>query len=372
MSSLSQLSPLPAAALTGWREQARALASDGLDLVAHGFGVLTGRNQDETPLPDRLVVLRADGRLGLWRGQNMAIAWIDNEETGDVRPAGAGLTGEDFAKEGLAQWANGREPIGLAVSDELVLGLTVVLPQGPRRLLDLVLTSRAEAESPFAADATLAAWRIQPQGEQRVAELCLFPAERLRPALARLVAAGIKVSAIVPLDSSQTPQWACRPKWLDGGESAPRRAQYSLLARLLLVAGVVFLALSLSRLAWLSWDLSDLAPRADRAQAETRRIAGLRGDGALLLREQRRALRIVATLDDLAQKIPDGAWLTEMALDGDGLRLAGAAPSAADVLSIVNASPTLRAAALQAAVARDASKGLERFRIGAKLRQDTP
>jgi Tfp pilus assembly protein PilN len=383
MSTLSQFSPLPAAsAMTGWREQARALAGDGLDLVTHGWGLLTGRGQDETPVPDRLVVLGACGRLGLWRGPGAAIAWIDDEKPGDAgsagqEPARGRLDSQEpatgrLASQELGRWAHGDAPIGLAISDELVLGLTVPLPQGPRRLLDLVLSNRAAAESPFSADATLAAWRIQPQGEQRVGELCLFPAERLRPALASLAAAGIAISSIVPLDGDRKPLWACRPHWLNDGQSAPRRGRGSLLVKLLLMAGLAFAALSLSRLGWLSWQLSDLAPRADRAQAETRRIASLRADGALLLREQRRALRIVATLDDLAQKIPDGAWLTEMTLDGDGLRLAGAAPSAADVLSLVDACPTLRAAALQAAVARDAGKGLERFRIGAKLRQDTP
>ncbi len=70
------------------------------------------------------------------------------------------------------------------------------------------------------------------------------------------------------------------------------------------------------------------------AEDARRRLEILRGLGE-------RTRRDLAILNELSQRVPNSAWLTQLQIDDDGVRLNGEAQNAADLLRVLNESQTV-------------------------------
>lgn len=78
----------------------------------------------------------------------------------------------------------------------------------------------------------------------------------------------------------------------------------------------------------------------------------------------------VETMDALAQRIPDGAYLEKLAIDGDQLTLIGLSNEAAALVGRLEGAAQWDAPALAGALQQDPRTRMDRFTLMAKLRSD--
>ena len=98
--------------------------------------------------------------------------------------------------------------------------------------------------------------------------------------------------------------------------------------------------------------------RAEAALADIERLAGVRG----------RRPPVVAVIEEVTRLLPDGAYLTELTLEGDQLDLTGFAKSAAPLLEIFERAPLFMDARFSAPSRLDTREDRERFAMRVRLR----
>jgi general secretion pathway protein L len=111
-----------------------------------------------------------------------------------------------------------------------------------------------------------------------------------------------------------------------------------------------------------------------RRQAETaatlqKQIEAKRQEEQFLSDRKRAMPTVTELLATLTQMIPDDAYLTELSVNGDHVRLVGAASSATALLTLIAQSPAFRGAAFQSPIVQDPRLNRERFDITAGIAQ---
>jgi general secretion pathway protein L len=76
---------------------------------------------------------------------------------------------------------------------------------------------------------------------------------------------------------------------------------------------------------------------------------------------------VTELLATLTRLIPDDAYLSEMTINGDHVRLVGAANSATALLTLIAQSPGFRGAAFESPIVQDPRLNRERFDITAGI-----
>jgi general secretion pathway protein L len=120
-------------------------------------------------------------------------------------------------------------------------------------------------------------------------------------------------------------------------------------------------------IATLSAQMAEARHQAETALALQKQIDAKQQE-AQFLSERKRALPTVTELlATLTQLIPDDAYLTEMTISGDRVRLVGAASSATALLTLIDQSRAFRGAAFQSPIVQDPRLNRERFDISAGI-----
>jgi general secretion pathway protein L len=111
---------------------------------------------------------------------------------------------------------------------------------------------------------------------------------------------------------------------------------------------------------------------AARQQAETaaalqKQIDAKRQEREFLTDRKRAMPTVTELLATLTQLIPDDAYLTELTITGDRVRLVGAAKSATALLTLIDQSPSFHGAAFQSPIVQDPRLNRERFDVTAAI-----
>lgn len=281
---------------------------------------------------------------------------------------GAGRT----ARRALA--AEGR--LVMAVPDAWILRRILRLPAAAETRLDAVLSFELEQHIPFSAEEVLWTPRILrrlPDAQQIEVEVAVLPRRLVAPAAAELRAMGVGAPLVakpepgaewpdVPLDMLSPP----RRRWRGRAEAA-------------LALGAILLSLHWGhdQLRQQERVLEAVETRALAARTAAERVLRLEAEveaargrlaAALGLRSGRPAA--VAVLEELAQRLPDDAWLTELRLTGDQLSISGFAARSDTLLEVLDASPIFREVRFAAPVTRGQRDTADRFQLGLRVVPD--
>ena len=106
----------------------------------------------------------------------------------------------------------------------------------------------------------------------------------------------------------------------------------------------------------------------ERRQAD---IEALRHKLEFLQEQKRTPQNVLDILKALTDIIPDSAWLREIAIESDRIRIDGYADAAAELIPLIDASPLFTDVSFLAAITRGRD-GKEKFRIGFRLAGTSP
>lgn len=108
--------------------------------------------------------------------------------------------------------------------------------------------------------------------------------------------------------------------------------------------------------------VADASPRAERVELLQRRIDATVKELDIATDRKKKHL-FIADMKNITDVIPDGAWVSELAQDGNKIKIQGAAPSASILIGAIDKSGYFRNASFDAPVVRDSSNNTERFNI---------
>lgn len=334
-------------------------------------------------LPHRLSVLfrQPRPRLGM-RIDGPLMSLIELDAYG--RPEGERVTAAVDDAEALASALRHPSLAGLAQQGiRLCLGpasylkRSLAVPRSATGSLDAILALEVGRVTPFKSEEVVSAWRIEPvvrqDGKVDVSHVVVKRRD-LASWVDRLKETGLAVTSVAL--EEQPGRWADfdllrhveRPASI-----ADRRLARLNQALLVLIAccGVLLPAIVFYKQAQASQELDS---EIERRQAEAMQTAELFKDIEASSRriarwgERKSALPpLVAILEDITRRLPDDAWLANLAIENGEVSIAGQARSAAGLLGLIEASGMFDGVHFTAPVYKDPVEGTERFSLAMKL-----
>jgi general secretion pathway protein L len=263
----------------------------------------------------------------------------------------------------------------LLVPPAWVLRRVLRLPEAAAARLEDVLAFELEAQLPLRLEEVLWQARILrrlPDLGRIEVEVAVLPRHLVAPIAARLREAGVAAPILACTAPGEWPALALDPL-------APVPRDWRALAAPAFAALATMLALhlglaahrdALARAAALEARAAAARQRAAATEALEREVVALRRwlDEAAALRGRPPA---VAVLEEAARRLPDGAWLTELRLDGDALRLTGHAAAPDALIAQLGAAPIFREVRFAAPVLRGA-EGADRVQLALRVAAPPP
>ncbi|MFC4729305.1 PilN domain-containing protein [Coralloluteibacterium thermophilus] len=302
--------------------------------------------------------------------------WSDDAAAGErLRIPADALEGVRPALE--AAWRRERRPRWLLLPAAQVLRRRMSLPLAAGERLREVLGFELDRQTPFRADQVHFDFRLLGRDVERRqldVELVVLPRAALDAALARMGAMAADLDG-VDVEAADAPQGRLGLNLLPSDRRAQRRDPARPLKAVLGLTAVLATGFAL----WQTLENRRDAVEALRAavaerRAEAQQVQALRtrledsAGGASFLAEQRNARPgMVALLDDLTRRIPDGTSLERLVVNGDRVSMIGLSDQASALVAGLQASPLLDAPALSGSVQNDARSGRERFTLVAGL-----
>lgn len=250
----------------------------------------------------------------------------------------------------------------------------VLLPAAAADRLRDVLAFEIDRQTPFAVDAVYFDARVlERRGDGQIqAELVAVPKAALDAMLAGLGAPAAMLAGVDIADESGQPlQVNLLPVQRRQRAADPSRRWNWILA----IAALLALAVGMWQILENRRAAADAFEREVSARADSaRRVAQQRQqlldqvEGVAFL-ERARASRptAIAVVDELSRRLPDGAYLEKMSLEGDQLQLIGFSTEAPQLVQRLENSKLWRSPALAGAVQPDPRTGRDRFTITAEL-----
>lgn len=318
--------------------------------------------------------LRALLPAGLRRGLGLQRATLIAEPGGDgirlARFDGSHRRDLGTLTAGKAAAAELRgEAVRVRLAGEQGLAKTLTLPIAAEENLREVLAFEMERQTPFPADQVYFDYRVierRPLDKVLTARLVVAPRERVERAVEDLRAVGLPVHA-VDLASEPLDFDACNLLPEELRAPLPRQRGVGALAA---AAAVLAVIAALSPLAhgWFAKRQADaeialLRLQADSALKLRAALDAELGSYSTIAADRDRRPRAVLVLEELTRIFPDTAWVSEFALVGSELEIAGTAGSAAGLVQQIEASKIFKAVDFRTAVARDPTSGQERFQF---------
>lgn len=267
------------------------------------------------------------------------------------------------------------QPVEIRLDAAQVLSKVLQLPAASRHYLGEVVGHQLERMTPWSADRVVFDYVLAddaPAGKEQI-EVRLVAASRevFDKAMAELAQAGIEPAVV---GTSADPLERPSPVNLfragkTGRQRQLRRAVGMGLAGLA-VAGLLLSLLSGLRLYALNAQAAQL--QADMSQARSEiasRISGMQlsESRGKILAEKRAGVPKVLLLEQLSALIPTGTFLTELAAEGEEVRIAGFSGDAPALIGILEGADLLTEARFAAPTTRDEQMGQDRFEIMARI-----
>lgn len=321
--------------------------------------------------PARLFCRTDGGALELWAGADPHPRLVvPFERLAAARPAlQAAWQGEPRAR-----W--------LLLAPAQVLRRRMSLPLAAGERLREVLVFELDRQTPFRAEQVHFDHRLLRRDAERrqiEVELVVLPRATLDAALAPLGPLAGDLDGVDVIDSA-APDGSLGLNLLPPAQRALRRDASAPLKAML--AGVAVLACGVAlwqtlenrrdALEALRGTVAERRAEAQRTQALRTRLEDSAG-GASFLAEVRGARPgMVALLDELTRRIPDGTSLERLVVTGERVSMIGLSDQASGLVADLQASPLLESPALSGSVQSDARTGRERFTLVAGLAAPVP
>ena len=251
----------------------------------------------------------------------------------------------------------------------------LTLPAGARERLREVLGFEIERQTPFAAADVVYDGRIlqlREDGQLQV-ELVVLPRQRLDAASERL---GLLAGQLAGVDLADADGRPLGVNLLPPERIHHRRDAWLWWKLGLGIAALALLLLGLGRIvdnreaaaAQLAKDVAQRSAQARVASARRQQLVEA-VEGAAWLQDKRNGrASTVEVMDALAARLPDGAYLEKLAIEGQQLTLIGLSNEAAALVGRLEGAGAWDAPALSGALQQDPRTRMDRFTLVAKLR----
>lgn len=271
----------------------------------------------------------------------------------------------EIGADGPVLHGEGTGATDLVLTDGACLDLAFDLPDAPLPDLRAMIAQEIAHRSPFADGMFRSIWQATEREEGGWcidAALCL--SEALDAAETVLADHGLELRHLRRRGARL--DYAARPA--ASTPNAPRRVPAALAAPLV-AAGIVILSVAAL---WgsVSWDHGALSEDAAAARARLSAQAAVAAS-ARGVEQARMASAMRMSLPGLlAEALPDGVWLDQVAVEGDEVLIVGFGPSTTEVQRLLSDLPILTDVRPVSSITRDNAQALERFRIAATLATD--
>lgn len=256
---------------------------------------------------------------------------------------------------------------------------SLVVPGAARERLREVLGFEIERQTPFAAADVLYDGRVLQQREdgQLQVELVVLPRRPFEALAGRL---GPLASQLAGLDLADPEGRTLGVNLLPRERIHRRRDPWRWWKLGLGIATALLLVLSLERIVDNREEAADaLAAKVRQHSAQARDVSirrkqlvdAVEGGAYLQARRNGRA-PTVEVMDALSSRLPDGAYLEKLAIEGERLTLIGLSNEAAALVGRLEGAAQWEAPALAGALQQDPRTRMDRFTLVAKLRNDSP
>lgn len=250
----------------------------------------------------------------------------------------------------------------------------VALPAAAAERLRDVLAFEIDRQTPFAADAVYFDARVAERRSdgQVLAELVAVPKPTLDAALAGLGAAAGTLAGVDIVDDNGAPlrlnllPVARRQR---GADPSRRWNRILAAAALLALAAGLWQILDNRRAAADEFEkrVSARADGARRVAQQRQQLLDLVEGAAFLERTRGGRPTMIAVIDELSRRLPDGTYLEKVAVENGQLQLIGFSSEVSQLVQRLEGSKLWRSPALAGAVQPDPRTGRDRFTMTAEL-----
>lgn len=340
----------------------QALRLQGADFLQWWLGELRAMLPRRHRQPRGVVSLLGDtpSIARVARGEMRVIAPLSPQEP---------VAGQGRALRALAA----QDEIVMVVPPAWVLRRVLQLPAAAEARLDAVLGFEIEQHVPFAVQDMLWCARVLrrlPEARRIEVEVAVLPRGLIAPAAMELRRKARTARLVArPERSGEWPSVSLDPV-------APPRVRWRrrIEAALSLLAAALALQLGWAELRQQGDAVAAVEARAAGARAAAERVMALEAETAALRTRLAAAAELrggrppgIAIIEELALRLPDDVWLTELRLVGDQLLLSGFAARADALLELLDASAMFQQSRFTAPVTRGSNEAAERFQVALRV-----
>ena len=318
---------------------------------------------------DRLLLQPQGDGLQLRRQHGEALADVAHLPLPLAAPAG----GDPLA--GVLRDGAGSMPRWLLLPASEGLRRTLTVPAAARERLREVLGFEIERQTPFAAGNALYDGRVlqvREDGQLQV-ELVVLPRRRFDALAVQLGSLAGTLSGLDLADADGRPLGV---NLLPRDRVRPQRDAWRWWKLGLGGGGIVLLLLGLARIVDNREAAAEaLAAEVSQRSAQARGVSARRQqlveavEGTAYLQAKRNGrASAVEVIDALSTRLPDGAYLEKLAIEGEQLTLIGLSNEAAALVGRLEGAAQWEAPALAGALQQDPRTRMDRFTLVAKLR----
>jgi general secretion pathway protein L len=116
--------------------------------------------------------------------------------------------------------------------------------------------------------------------------------------------------------------------------------------------------------------VAEARAEAEAVQQLRAGIDRVRAESRFAFQRRNEAPTVLAVLNELTERLPDGTWLFQLQLRMNELQILGYSPAASSLIGIIEASPLFENARFRSPVTRDVRLGAEQFHVSADLAPD--
>jgi len=294
-----------------------------------------------------------------------------------VAPLSGGLLQNNIALEECSPdiFGNAREVLLRLPSDRAIVR-TIELPLAAEENLREVLSFEMDRRTPFTADQVYYDYIVtgrDARSRTLQLELVVAPRKTVDTLIAELAEWQIEPDAVTMQRAGDRAPLAINllPSRARGRKALLLDRANTVLASVAALLLIAAIAIPIAQKRAL---LADLEPTLAAARAEAQSTIALRREverlaegSGYLVAKKRAGLKVVATLDEITQLLPDDTWTNQLEISSAGIKLQGQSMAAAALIPLLEGSPMLSNVAFQSPVVRAPSTGQERFQISATL-----
>ncbi len=321
------------------------------------------------------------------RGAIMFEATQTGVEVGRLSPEGRSVSsviradsGSRRARSLLRAARRKRSRVFVRLSADDVLFTTILVPVAARKNLRAVVGFQIEKQTPFRTDEVFfgcrANGRADEAGQIRIGVL-LVPRETVRERLDQVRALGCEPTGILVCRSDRTGE----DDIIDLVENGRSRAIRQSHARAKLILAGLAIALAAAaivlpfenqrrELRQAQETATFARESANKTLSLASRIATTMERRYFVVHRKREMTPMVQVINDLTRRMPDDVWVAQLTATGSTVRVHAFAPSAPQLVAILEDTPEFRNVELVSKVVRNAAAGIDDFQL--KLQPEAP